>query len=154
MSEAASATRRPTRLWVLALVVALAAAGFGYSAYRRAEAAPERVEIGGGRPLLLDFGMGACQQCKRMKPVMERASRELGDLVDARTLDIRQEESELLAERFRMTTIPLIVLVDGAGVELWRHEGFVDYPELSAVVRERLRGAGGVCASDEAGCRP
>jgi thioredoxin-related protein len=77
-------------------------------------------------------------QCKRMRPVMERAARELGSDVDVHTLDIRQKKNMELAERFKMRVIPLVVLADGTGRESWRHEGFVDYPELFQAVRERL----------------
>ncbi len=130
---------RPRRLWLLAPVLLAAAGGAWWSAHRRAAEPVPSVALGSGRAQLLDFGMGICEQCKKLKPVMERASRELGSKVDVHVLDIRQEANERLAERFRMTAIPLVVLVDGAGNELWRHEGFVDFPELSHAVADRLR---------------
>jgi thiol-disulfide isomerase/thioredoxin len=46
--------------------------------------------------------MGVCAQCKRTMPVMERAARELGDTLGVQVLDIRQEEDERLAERFKI----------------------------------------------------
>ncbi|MCK9459392.1 MAG: thioredoxin family protein [Proteobacteria bacterium] len=104
----------------------------------RPAAVSEPVTVGGGRPQLFDFGMGVCSQCKRMKPVMERAARELGSCVEVHVLDIRVEVNEQLAERYGMHAIPFILLVDGAGKELWRHEGFVDYPELSLAVSRYL----------------
>ena len=73
-----------------------------------------------------------------MKPVMDRAARELGDRLDVHVLDIRDEGNEKLAKRYQMSVIPLVVLADGAGNELWRHEGFVDFPELSLAVADRL----------------
>jgi thioredoxin 1 len=154
MAEAAATPARPARLWLLVVVLALAAAGAWYSVQRRSAAAGEEVLLGGGRPQLFDFGMGVCDQCKRMKPVMEQAARELGDQLDVHVLDIRQEEHERLAERFDMTSIPLIVLVDGAGKELWRHEGFVDFATLSRAVGERLSGQGSLCAVEDDGCAP
>lgn len=138
MSDAPAMKGRPARLWLLVVVLALAATGAWYSMHRRSVAVIEPVAIGSGRAQLLDFGMGVCTQCKRMKPVMEQAARELGDVLDVHVLDIRREENERLAEHFKMTAIPLIVLVDGEGKELWRHEGFVDFTELSGAVRERL----------------
>ncbi len=51
-------------------------------------------------------------------------------------LDIRQEAYERLAERFKMTAMPLVLRVDGGGNEPWRHEGFVDFPALSRAVAD------------------
>jgi thiol-disulfide isomerase/thioredoxin len=137
----------PRRWWLVVVVLALGAAGAWYSSYRRSAAVAEPVTIGAGRAVLLDFGMGVCEQCKRMRPVMERAARELGDRVDVRVLDIRQEDNERLADRFNMTTIPLIVLVDGSGRERWRHEGFVGFDELMGAVKQRLSASEAPCAS-------
>ena len=154
MTEPGAKKAQPRRLWLLVVVLALAAAGISYSLYRRGSAPAEVVVTGGGRPQLFDFGMGVCTQCKRMKPVMERAARELGDYAEVYVLDIRIEVNEQLAERYGMHAIPFILLVDGAGKEIWRHEGFVDYPELSQAVQERLDARGGVCAPEKEVCNP
>lgn len=145
---------RSRRLWLLGVVLGVAAAGAWYSGHRRSSAVTDDVLLGDGRPQLLEFGMGVCTQCKRMKPVMERAARELGNGLDVHVLDIRQEKNEQLAERFKMTAMPLVVLVDGAGAELWRHDGFVDYTTLSIAVRERLSTTSGTCAPDMEKCEP
>ena len=154
MSELAKGSARPRRLWVLALVLGLAAAGAWYSTQRRSVLVAEHVAIGSGRSQLFDFGIGICTQCKRMKPVMERAARELGDRLDVHVLDIRQEENEQLAQRFNMTSMPLVVLVDGDGKELWRHDGFVDYAALSSAVREQMGVSSGACAPNKERCEP
>ncbi|MBK8480676.1 MAG: hypothetical protein IPL40_05815 [Proteobacteria bacterium] len=73
-----------------------------------------------------------------MKPSIERASRQHGAAVEVHLLDIRDERNEQLAVRYHRRARPLIVLADGAGNELWRHEGFVDFPELSRAVEEAL----------------
>ena len=126
------------RLWLVALVVFATALGGWYSTRRRSAPAADAVDLADGRPKLFDFGMDVCEQCKKMKPVMARAASELGDQLEVRVLDIRDERNEELAARYRMRVIPLIVLTDGAGNELWRHEGFVDFPEISRAVAERL----------------
>jgi thiol-disulfide isomerase/thioredoxin len=126
------------RLWVVPVVAALAALGAWYSAHRRAGVPTPTIDLGNGRPKLFDFGMGVCEQCKRMEPVMERAAQELGDRVDVYVLDIRQEANEQLAERYGMRAMPLIVLAGGTSKELWRHEGYVDFSKLSRAVAGRL----------------
>lgn len=130
---------RASRWWVVGVVLVVAIAGMLLSAQRNRRApAGEAVALGSGRPQLLDFGMGICEQCKRMQPVMAQAAWELGDRLDVRTLDIRWPANEQLGRRFGLRVIPLIVLTDGTGREVWRHEGFVDFPEISRAVAERL----------------
>jgi len=126
------------RLWLVAAIVALAVTGAWFSVHRRSAAAAQAVELTNGRAKLFDFGMGVCEQCKKMKPVMEQAARELSDRLEVHVLDIRDEANERLARRYQMTVIPLVVLADGAGNELWRHEGFIDFQELSRAVIARL----------------
>jgi thioredoxin 1 len=126
------------RLWIVAVVLVLVGAGAWYSVCRRGTSPAEHVALGGGRAQLIDFGMGMCVACRRMQPVMEQAARELGTSVDVHALDIRQEENMRLAERFKMRVIPLLILTDGTGKEIWRHEGVIDYPELAKSVTEKL----------------
>jgi thiol-disulfide isomerase/thioredoxin len=129
------------RLWLVGVIlVGLTAAAYVSQQRRdRLSLSTETVTLGDGRPKLIEFGMGACVQCKKMKPVMEQAERELGKQVEVRILDIRYEPNELLADKFDLRTMPLIVLTDGAGKALWRHEGFVAYATLARAVRDRLQ---------------
>ena len=129
------------RLWAVPLVVALVAVGaWGSARLRAARAARanDTIVLGNGRPKLFEFGMGLCEQCKRLAPVMERARAELGDRIDVHVLDVRNDFDAGLAEDYRMKTMPLVVLTDPMGKELWRHEGFVDFPELSQAVTAGL----------------
>ena len=130
-------TDQPRRLWLIGLIALAVAAGIAVTAARKGRPGPAAA-LGKGRPVLLEFGMGVCELCKRMRPVMDQARRELGDRVDVHVLDIRVEANDKLADRFGISTIPLVVLVDGAGKEVWRHEGYIAYPTLAAAVTNRL----------------
>ncbi len=130
-------TAKPARLWLVGAIVALIALGAWLTSTGEAETTTS-VMTGQGRPQLFDFGMSVCSQCKRMRPVMERADRQLGACLDVHVLDIRVEANERLAERYRMRAIPFILLVDGEGRELWRHEGFVDFPDISRAIDRHL----------------
>ena len=131
--------RRPTRWWVIPAVLVVAGAGALLSS-QRSQRAPtgDAVDFSSGRPKLLDFGMGICEQCKRMQPVMAQAAWEFGSRLNVHTLDIRNVANDQLGQRFGLRLIPLIILTDGGGRELWRHEGFEDFPEIARVVAERL----------------
>jgi thioredoxin-like negative regulator of GroEL len=130
------------QLLPVALVLLLLTGGGCYLLVRHRAIPAQSVALGSGRPQLIDFGMGLCAQCKRMRPVMEQASRELGSVADVHTLDVRQEDNMRLAERFKMRLIPLVVLTDGAGNVVWRHEGYIDFPELAKAVHQRLGQSG------------
>jgi len=130
---------RAARWWVIGVVLVVAGAGALLSAQRHRRApAGDTVDFTSGRPKLLDFGMGICEQCKRMQPVMAQAAWEFGNRLDVHSLDIRNLANDRLGQRFGLRLIPLIILTDAAGRELWRHEGFVDFPEIARVVAERL----------------
>jgi len=116
----------------------VAAAGAAFSWSQRAAAPALAVDLDHGRPKLLQLGMGICEQCRKMEPVMHRAAAAFGTSVDVHVLDVRQAAAERIAERYRMRVMPLVLLVDGAGRELWRHEGYIDFDALTAVVRHRL----------------
>ena len=151
-----SAPVKVHQLWLAALILGLAALGVWYSTHRSSDIRAENIVLNDGRPKLIDFGMGICEQCKRMKSVMADAARELAGRVDVDVyvVDIRNEANERLAENFGIRVIPLVVLADGAGKELWRHEGFVDYPELSKAVKARLGANDAICAPAEDRCGP
>jgi thioredoxin 1 len=87
---------------------------------------------------LLELGMGICAQCKRMKPVMQQAAREFGGSLEVRVLDIRNESNAQIAERYQMRVMPLVLLVDGEGRELWRHEGYIGFDALRREVEGTL----------------
>jgi thioredoxin 1 len=152
--NATSAPVKVHRLWLAALILGLAVLGVWYSTHRSSDIRAENIVLNDGRPKLIDFGMGICEQCKRMKSVMADAARELAGRVDVHVVDIRNEANERLAENFGVRVIPLVVLADGAGKELWRHEGFVDYPELSKAVKARLGANDTICAPTEDRCGP
>ena len=127
------------RLWLVPIVVGVVAAGVWYSAERRAaRRANDVIVLGNGRPKLFEFGMGVCEPCKRREPVMKRARAELGDRRDVHVLDVHDDFDAGLAETYHLRTVPLVVLTDPFGAELWRHEGFIDFPELSQAVTAGL----------------
>ncbi len=125
------------RLWVVALVIVGVVAGIWLSGLHRG-AATSPVTLTDGRVKLLEFGMGICEQCKRMKPVMARARLELGTRVDVQELDIRVEANAQMGQRLGLRLIPTVMLLDVSGKPTWRHEGYIPFPELAAEVDRRL----------------
>ena len=137
MSQAAKTTK-PQGLWLLALVIALAALGAWYSTHKDRAAAAPGIALADGQAKLIDFGMGVCAQCKRMIPVMLQAERAYKDTLKVYSLDIREPANEQIALGYKMRVIPLILLIDGSGRELWRHEGYISFADLQEQVAKNL----------------
>lgn len=123
----------PRRQWLLAVVGALVAGGIGWSAARRRGAQPP-VAAQAGVPQLLDFGMDICEQCKKTRAILSRLEPEYAGKLQIRNLDVRDDANEALAEKYRMRVIPLLVLLDRDGAEVWRHEG----APSEAVLRQQV----------------
>lgn len=136
-------TPKSRRPWLVLVVVAMAALGAWYSLSKKSSVPTSELDLHDGRPELIELGMGVCAQCKRMKPVMEQAARELGDAVNVRILDIRNEANEQIAERYQMRVMPTVLLIDGSGRELWRHEGYIGFSDLHGAIADKLPGAQG-----------
>jgi len=128
----------PRRLWLLGVIGAVVAGGIGWSSLRRRASHPA-VVAQTGVPQLLDFGMDICDQCKKTRAILTRLEPEFAGKVQVRYLDVRDDANEALAEKFRMRVIPLLVLLDRDGVELWRHEG----APSEAVLRQQMTLAAG-----------
>ena len=133
MSPRPAAARR---WWLLILVVAAASVGAVCSLTRRDHGAVD-VRFPAERPQLIEIGMGICDQCRRLRPVMERAKEKLAGVADVHVADLRHPTGEALGERFELRVSPLIVLTDRDGRVLWRQEGFVPLEQIEAAVRAR-----------------
>ena len=134
-NDNAPKSRRP---WVVLVVVVMAMIGAWFSLNERSSVSTRLLNLRDGRPKLLELGMGACDQCKRMKPVMKQAEQELSSSLEVRVLDVSREINERTAEHYKVRVIPTVLLVDGTGREMWRHEGFINFVTLRAAVMKKL----------------
>lgn len=125
----------PRRVWLLGMVGAVVAGGFGCTASPPTTARQAPVVAAAVVPLqLLDFGMDICRQCKRTRALLTRIEPEYAGRLRVRYIDVREDTNAALIDQYRMHVIPLVVLLDGDGAEVWRHEGVP--PE--AVLREQI----------------
>jgi thioredoxin 1 len=124
----------PRRLWLLGIVGAVVAGGIGWSAFRRRTSKQAPMVAAAGVPQLLDFGMDICEQCKKTRALLTRIEPEYAGKLQVRYVDVRQDANDVLAEKYRMRVIPLLVLLDRDGAETWRHEG----APSEAVLREQI----------------
>jgi thioredoxin 1 len=68
------------------------------------------------RFLLLDFGADWCEPCKAMEPIVAGIAAEMGSSIQVGRVDL--DQSPGLAERFRVFSIPHLVLLQGSIVKL------------------------------------
>lgn len=78
--------------------------------------------------------MDICRQCKKTRALLTRIEPEYAGRLRVRYIDVREDTNAALIDRYRMHVIPLVVLLDGDGAEVWRQEGVP--PE--AVLREEI----------------
>jgi len=87
-----------------------------------------------GKPVLADFGRGACIPCKMMKPILDKLGQEFKERIHVLILDTG--EYGYLARRFRIRVIPTQIFFSAAGEELFRHEGFMSREDILAKFKE------------------
>lgn len=86
-----------------------------------------------GQLVLVDFFATWCGPCKQMHPVLEQLKAEMGDAVRILKLDV--EKNEALAYRFRIQSVPTLMLIRD-GVVLWRQSGALPLDDLKDLVQQ------------------
>jgi thioredoxin-like negative regulator of GroEL len=76
----------------------------------------ELVSENESRFLLLDFAADWCEPCKAMEPIVAEIAGEMVSSMQVGRVDL--DKSPGLAERFRVFSIPCLVLLDGSTVKL------------------------------------
>ncbi len=91
--------------------------------------------IDGDTPVLVDFFATWCGPCKMMQPVLEDASRQMGDKVKIVKVDI--DRNPLAASKFQVRGVPTLILFH-KGKTIWRQTGVVPAHQLVRVLNSNL----------------
>lgn len=75
---------------------------------------------------VLYFSANWCGPCKMFKPIVQQVSQETG--VPVNFIDVDYDVTN--TERFRVQSIPTIIIVDAAGNEKFRHSGVLSKNQL------------------------
>ena len=89
-----------------------------------------------GRPTFVDFGAQGCQACDMMEPIL--AELEQTHAERANILMVQVREQPYLGSRYGVRAIPVQVIFDAEGKEVYRHTGFL----AKAKILEHLGKAG------------
>ena len=83
--------------------------------------------LASSKPVLINFWAPWCGLCRMMNPLLNRLQTEWGDQV--KLVSINADENLKLANEFRLTTLPTLLLVDN-GNALYRLDDFRTYDDL------------------------
>lgn len=87
-----------------------------------------------GLPLLVDLGSESCVPCRMMQPELERLRISMEGALEVVFIDVNYDRSA--ASRYRIRVIPTQIFYSPEGVELARHEGYIDAEGMLRIFRE------------------
>jgi thioredoxin 1 len=79
---------------------------------------------------LLEFGSGTCAVCKQMEPVLEEFRKLEKPKVNVVFLNIMQPENLQQMKFFGVSAVPLQIVLNREGKEIFRHYGYISAPDL------------------------
>lgn len=130
---------------ILAAVAALVVGTAALRATREpASAAAAPATVAGARPSgappvaasvprMVDLGAGRCIPCRKMAPILAELRTEYAGRAEIVFIDVWEHPE--LAEGYSFQVIPTQIFYDRGGREVWRHEGFLDRPDIVAQLR-------------------
>lgn len=88
--------------------------------------------------MLVDFYAHWCGPCKAMHPVLNNVQEQLSSLVDVVRIDVDLPENSVLADHFRIHSVPTLILFR-EGRQLWRNSGVMSVQELINELKRQER---------------
>ena len=81
------------------------------------------------KPTVLVFGLGSrCRYCVQLKEEIDLVTEETGDAV--RFHNILVDQNRITVQRYRILLSPTLVFLDGAGTEVFRHQGILNSQQI------------------------
>lgn len=85
---------------------------------------------------VVELGSVNCRPCKMMTPVLEKLSSDYAGRVQVVFFDVWQNQGP--AEHYRIQSIPVQIILDPTGHELYRHVGYIPYDNLKGIIEQLL----------------
>jgi thioredoxin 1 len=85
---------------------------------------------------LVELGSVNCRPCVMMTPVLKSVAARYKDRLQVVFFDVWKNQDP--AQHFQIRVIPVQVMLDRAGKEVWRNEGYIPEDRLAAVIEGLL----------------
>jgi thioredoxin 1 len=82
------------------------------------------------KPRVLELGSMRCQACLEMAKVLDALRASQGTKLQVDFIDVFEEPAA--ADRYSIAVIPTQILYDGAGKEIFRHQGYFSQDDILA----------------------
>ncbi len=89
-----------------------------------------------GLVTMVNLGTESCLPCQMMEPAMEELKATYKDKAKIAFIDVWKHTDQ--GQRFRITTIPTQVFFDHQGIEMHRHQGYMDKQSIIDVLENLL----------------
>ncbi len=86
------------------------------------------------KPSVLEFGAAWCVPCKVFAPIFEKVKNTYSDKVDFHTYDTETPEGEKLSDKFAVSGLPTVIILDSSSKVFFRKSGIMDEKTLTAEV--------------------
>ena len=94
----------------------------------------EAVSEASGLPRLVDLGAESCVPCRMMQPELSQLRTTMEGSLEVVFIDVYQDRNA--ASRYRIRVIPTQIFYSPEGVELARHEGYIDAEGMMRIFKE------------------
>lgn len=102
------------------------------------QSAPLQVKPSNGKPTVLEFGAGWCVPCKVFAPVFAKVKEANSGKVDFQSYDTESPEGEKIANKFGVSGLPTIIILDSSGKILFKKSGIMDEKALTVEVNKAI----------------
>ena len=85
-----------------------------------------------GKPVIADFGLGFCMQCRKQAETLERVRKTYGEKVTIRMVNAVKEQA--LMSRYEVEMVPTLLFIDAAGNVVLKKVGPMGY----GAIRDQL----------------
>ena len=90
--------------------------------------------LGGGKPVLVDFGANSCVPCREMRPVLNELGKEYTGKASILVIDVYKYQN--LAKDYQIQLLPTLIFFDAKGKEVSRHVGALDKEKIVSKLKE------------------
>lgn len=81
-------------------------------------------------PKLLELGSKSCVPCQMMEPILEKLTKEYKGIIKVEFVDVWLKENAAIGKKYKINSIPVQIIFDAEGKELWRHTGFISEEDI------------------------